>query len=111
MRRTRAGSIRAMDAPRTQAYRHGLAGTWRVRVLAPKEAMKPLMMLLSAVALAVVAAAPASAGPNPSPVAPAHTGTACVNVISHNPQAGEDSHSAPAAQENFTEVGTAFCGV
>ena len=72
--------------------------------------MKPLMMLLSAAALAVVAAAPASAGPNPSPVAPAHTGTACVNVISHNPQAGEGTHSAPAAQQNFGEVGAAFCG-
>jgi hypothetical protein len=33
-----------------------------------------------------------------------------MNVISHNPQASEDSHSAPAAQENFGEVGTAFCG-
>lgn len=99
-----------MDAPPTQAYGGGLAGTWIVRVLAPKEAMKLLMMLLSAVAFAVVAAAPASAEPNPSPVAPAHTGTACVNVITHNPQAGEDSHSAPAAQENFSAVGTAFCG-
>ena len=99
-----------MDAPSDPGVRSWLAGTWRVRVLAPKEAMKPLMMMLSAVALAVVAAAPASAGPNPSPVAPAHTGTACMNVISHNPQASEDSHSAPAAQENFGEVGTAFCG-
>lgn len=73
--------------------------------------MKPLSMLLSAVALSAVAAAPASASPNPSPVAPLHTGTACVTVISHNPQAGDDSHSAPPAQENFAQVGAAFCGV
>ena len=87
-----------------------LAGAWRVRVLTPEEAMKPTLMLLSALALATVAAAPAAAGPNPNPVAPAHTGTACVSVISHNPQAGEGSHSAPAAQANFAEVGAAFCG-
>ena len=99
-----------MDGPFDPGVRSWLAGTWRVRVLAPEEAMKPLMMMLSAVALAVVAAAPASAAPNPSPVAPAHTGTACVNVFSHNPQAGEGSHSAPAAQQNFAEVGAAFCG-
>jgi len=73
--------------------------------------MKPLMMLLSTLALAVVVAAPASADPTPSPVAPAHTGTACVTVISHNPQAGEEPHSAPAAQDNFGQVGGAFCGV
>jgi len=87
-----------------------LAGAWRVRVLTPEDAMKPTLMLLSAVALAIVAAAPATAGPNPNPVAPAHTGTACVNVLSHNPQAGEGSHSAPAAQANFAEVGAAACG-
>ena len=72
--------------------------------------MRPTLMLLSAVALAIVAAAPAAAGPNPSPVAPAHTGTACMRVFSHNPQTGEGSHSAPAAQANFAEVGAAFCG-
>ena len=73
--------------------------------------MKPLMMLLSAVALCVVAAAPASADPTPSPVAPDHTGTACASVLTHNPQAGESPHSAVTAQENFTQVGAAFCGL
>jgi hypothetical protein len=67
-----------------------------------------------ALALAVVtigAAVPAVAAPNPSPVAPAHTGTACANVLAKNPQAGPDSHSAPPAQENFFEVGAVFCGI
>jgi hypothetical protein len=67
-----------------------------------------------ALALAVVTigtAVPAVAAPNPSPVAPAHTGTACANVLAKNPQAGPDSHSAPPAQENFFEVGAVFCGI
>jgi hypothetical protein len=68
-----------------------------------------------ALALAVstiwIPAVPAGAAPNPSPVAPAHTGTACANVLAKNPQAGPGSHSAPPAQENFFEVGAAFCGI
>jgi hypothetical protein len=68
-----------------------------------------------ALALAVstiwISAVPAAAAPNPSPVAPAHTGTACTNVLANNPQAGLDSHSAPPAQENFFEVGAVFCGI
>ena len=72
--------------------------------------MRSTLTLLSAVALAAVAAAaPATAGPQPNPAAPDHTGTACTNVFAHNPQAGEGSHSAPAAQTNFAEVGAAFC--
>jgi hypothetical protein len=68
------------------------------------------MMLLPVVTLAAVAAAaPATAGPQPNPAAPAHTGTACMSVFAHNPQASESSHSAPAAQTNFAEVGAAFC--
>jgi hypothetical protein len=62
-------------------------------------------------ALTLVAAVPAMAGPNPSPVAPAHTGTACANVLANNPQAGADSHSAPPAQTNFFAVGVALCGL
>jgi hypothetical protein len=54
---------------------------------------------------------PAGAAPNPSPVAPAHTGTACANVLAKNPQAGPDSHSAPPAQQNLFEVGAVFCGI
>jgi hypothetical protein len=44
-------------------------------------------------------------------VAPAHTGTACANVLAKNPQAGPDSRSAPPAQENFFAVGAVFCGI
>jgi hypothetical protein len=62
------------------------------------------------VALGAVAV-PASAAPSPSPVAPAHTSTACNNVLAHNPQAGDASHSAPPAQQNFFEVGAAMCGL
>jgi hypothetical protein len=67
-----------------------------------------------ALALAVITigtAVPAGAAPNPSPVAPAHTGTACANVLAKNPQAGPDSRSAPPAQENLFEVGAVFCGI
>jgi hypothetical protein len=52
---------------------------------------------------------PAAAAPSPSPVAPTHTGTACANVIGHNPQASDAGHSAPPAQANFEAVGNAFC--
>jgi hypothetical protein len=62
------------------------------------------------VALSAVAV-PAAAAPSPSPVAPAHTGTACTTVLAHNPQAGDTSHSAPPAQQNFFEVGAAMCGL
>jgi hypothetical protein len=68
-----------------------------------------------ALALAVstiwIPAVPAGAAPNPNPVAPAHTGTACANVLAKNPQAGPGSHSAPPAQENFFEVGAVFCSI
>ncbi|WP_404380839.1 hypothetical protein LL946_11715 [Knoellia locipacati] len=76
--------------------------------------MKKLTMLLSAAALSTVAlcaAAPASASPQPNPSAPAHTWNACLNVLTHNPQATENSHSAPQAQQNFAEVGAAMCGL
>jgi hypothetical protein len=71
--------------------------------------------VVAALALAISAicipAVPAAAAPNPSPVAPAHTGTACANVLAKNPQAGPGSHSAPPAQQNFFEVGAVFCGI
>jgi len=56
-----------------------------------------------------VPAAPAFAAPTPSPVAPQHTATACANVFAHNPQASEESRSAPRAQANFFAVADAFC--
>lgn len=62
-------------------------------------------------AISALAAVPAVAAPNPSPAAPAHTGTACANVLANNPQAGANSHSAPPAQENFLAVGAAMCGL
>lgn len=67
--------------------------------------------LALAIGMIWIPAVPAGAAPNPSPVAPAHTGTACANVLAKNPQAGPDSHSAPPAQENFFEVGAVFCGI
>ena len=71
--------------------------------------MKRGTLLIPAVLVIVLApAAPTVAAPNPSPTAPQHTGTACENVVAHNPQAGPGSHSAPQAQENFFEVGTAM---
>jgi hypothetical protein len=79
--------------------------------------MKMIKKRGTAVALALavsaiwIPAAPAGAAPNPNPVAPAHTGTACANVLARNPQAGPGSHSAPPAQENFFQVGAVFCGI
>lgn len=71
---------------------------------------KSCAVVFFTVALSVMAG-PAMAAPNPSPVAPAHTGTACTNVLTHNPQAGDASHSAPPAQQNLFEVGAAMCGL
>jgi hypothetical protein len=73
--------------------------------------MKRMIVATSMLALVLGPAVTAAAAPNPSPVAPAHTGTACANVLANNPQAGSDSHSAPPAQENFFAVGAAFCGI
>lgn len=61
--------------------------------------------------LVLVPAVPAYAAPNPNPAGPAHTATACTNVLANNPQAGPDPHSAPPAQQNLFEVGAAFCGI
>ena len=73
--------------------------------------MKRMIVATSMLALVLGPAATAAAAPNPSPVAPAHTGTACANVLANNPQASPGSHSAPPAQENFFAVGAAFCGI
>jgi hypothetical protein len=71
--------------------------------------MKRVLIALGSSTVVLLAAAPAMAAPNPSPVAPQHTGTACNAVLSHNPQAGPAGHSAPPAQQNFQNVGDAFC--
>ena len=73
--------------------------------------MKRMIVATSVLALVLGPAVTAAAAPNPSPVAPAHTGTACANVLTNNPQAGSDSHSALPAQQNFLAVGAAFCGI
>lgn len=62
-------------------------------------------------AMTCIGIAPAVAEPNPSPVAPEHTGTACTNVLTHNPQTGADSHQAPQGEEHFFAVGAAMCGL
>lgn len=72
--------------------------------------MKPISTLPAAAFVVLATAFPAAAAPSPSPVAPMHTGTACANVIAHNPQATDASHSAPPAQENFANLGSIFCG-
>jgi hypothetical protein len=67
-----------------------------------------------AVALALViiaSAAPAAAAPNPNPNAPAHAGTACANVLSHNPNTGPYGHSSEQGGSHFLDVGVALCGL
>ena len=73
--------------------------------------MKRMIVATSMLTLVLGPAVTAAGAPNPSPVAPAHTGTACANVLANNPQAGSDSHSALPAQQNFLAVGAAFCGI
>jgi hypothetical protein len=63
-------------------------------------------------ALVIVAsAAPAAAAPNPNPTAPQHTGTACANVLSRNPNTGPDGHISDVGGAHFLAVGQAFCGL
>ena len=61
--------------------------------------------------LVLVPAASASADPSPSPTAPPHVATACVNVLSHNPQTQGSPTQAGPAQANFLQVGQVFCGI
>lgn len=51
------------------------------------------------------------AAPNPNPNAPAHTGTACVAVLGHNPNTGPGGHISPTGGANFGAVGAALCGL
>ena len=59
----------------------------------------------------VASAAPAAAAPNPNPTAPAHTGTACANVLSHNPNTGPNGHISEQGSAHFGAVGATFCGL
>jgi hypothetical protein len=71
--------------------------------------MKRYVVGLAVIILA--SAAPAAAAPHPNPTAPAHTGTACANVLGHNPNAGPNGHISDRGSAHFSEVGAAFCGV
>lgn len=64
-----------------------------------------------ALAVSCLSAAPALAQPHPNPMAPAHTGTACTSVLTHNPQTTENAHQAPQGLEHFAAVGAAMCGL
>jgi hypothetical protein len=55
--------------------------------------------------------ASAWAEPNPNPTAPAHTQTACGNVLGHNANTGPGGHISPTGGANFAAVGAAFCGL
>ena len=63
------------------------------------------------IAVSCLGLAPAVAAPNPSPVAPEHTGTACMAVLGHNPQTTPNATQAPQGAANFLEVGVAMCGL
>jgi len=71
--------------------------------------MKRYVIGLAVIMLA--SAAPAAAAPHPNPAAPAHTGTACAHVLSHNPNAGPNGHSSDQGGAHFSAVGAAFCGL
>jgi hypothetical protein len=66
---------------------------------------------LAAAVVVMAAAAPAAAAPHPNPAGPAHTGTACANVLSHNPNAGPNGHISDVGGAHFSAVGATFCGL
>lgn len=74
--------------------------------------MKRAIATLAISSLSVFFAAPAGAAPSPAkpPASDGGVATACSSVISNNPNAVEGTKQAQPAQENFSEVGTAFCG-
>lgn len=55
--------------------------------------------------------ASAWAAPNPNPTAPAHTETACANVLGNNPNAQPGGNISPTGVEHFLAVGATFCGL
>ena len=70
-----------------------------------------LRVAIASFAMFLISAASASADPTPSPTAPPHVATACLNVLSHNPQTQGSPTQASQAQANFLQVGEAFCGL
>jgi hypothetical protein len=79
----------------------------RMREIPIKRTIIISTILLSPVLLA----APAIAAPQPArpPASGAGVATACSAVITNNPNAVEGTRQAQPAQENFSEVGQAFC--
>jgi len=73
--------------------------------------MKKAATVAIAMATLVLTAASASAAPNPSPVAPAHTGTACASVLTHNPNTGPGGHISEQGAAHFGAVGAVMCGL
>ena len=52
-------------------------------------------------------------GPHPirTPNAPAHTGTACSAVLTHNPNTGPFGHELAVGAAHLGAVGAAMCGL
>ena len=75
--------------------------------------MKRRFVISAALSLATLVAggSTALAGPNPNPQAPAHTSTACENVLSRNPNTGPGAHQSATGGANFSAVGAAMCGL
>jgi len=73
--------------------------------------MKKLLVSAGVVVMATIGlSAAAWGGPNPSPDAPAHTDTACENVLTKNQNTGPSGHIAPTGGANFAAVGATMCG-
>ena len=74
--------------------------------------MRRLLMSAGLVAMTMLGLSiSATAAPNPNPNAPAHAGTACSNVLTHNPNTGPFGHQSPIGGEHFGDVGAAMCGL
>ena len=71
-----------------------------------------MRLTLITMGLLVATATPAVAAPSPSPQGPAHTGTACAAVLSHNPNTQPTGgHISEVGGSHFGAVGATFCGL
>ena len=74
--------------------------------------MKKLLLGAAFAGITTLAmAAGAGAAPNPNPNAPAHTGTACSAVLTHNPNTGPFGHQSAVGAAHLGAVGAAMCGL
>jgi hypothetical protein len=74
--------------------------------------MKKLLVSAGIVIMGTIGiSATAWAAPNPNPNAPAHTGTACANVLGRNPNTGPFGHISATGGAHFGDVGAAMCGL